>query len=36
MKEVGGAVFPEPGNVVNRVTNIDFGELRAAAGVGVA
>jgi outer membrane translocation and assembly module TamA len=34
-KDVGGAVFLDTGNVFDRVSNIDLGELRAAAGVGV-
>jgi outer membrane protein insertion porin family len=34
-KDVAAAVFLDSGNVFDRVTNIDFGELRAAAGLGV-
>lgn len=34
-KDVGAAVFLDAGNVFDRVSNIDLGELRAAAGIGV-
>ena len=34
-KDVGAAVFLDSGNVFDRVSNIDLGELRAAAGIGV-
>jgi outer membrane protein assembly complex protein YaeT len=34
-KDVGAAFFVDSGNVFQRVTQIDFGELRAAVGLGV-
>jgi outer membrane protein insertion porin family len=34
-KDVGAALFIDAGNVFRRVTSIDLGELRAAAGVGL-
>jgi outer membrane protein assembly factor BamA len=34
-RDVGAALFIDAGNVFDRVTNIDLGELRAAAGVGL-
>ena len=33
--ELGAALFVDGGNVFNRVTEFDFGELRSSAGVGV-
>ena len=34
-KDLGGAVFVDTGNVFERVTQIDLGQLRASAGVGL-
>jgi outer membrane protein insertion porin family len=34
-RDIGAAVFIDAGNVFDRVTNVDLGELRAAAGVGL-
>ncbi len=34
-REFGAAVFADGGNVFDRVTNMDFGALRGALGVGL-
>jgi outer membrane protein insertion porin family len=34
-REVGAALFADGGNVFDRVTNFDFGELRGALGFGL-
>jgi outer membrane translocation and assembly module TamA len=34
-RDLGGAVFVDGGNVFERVTDFDFGELRSAAGFGL-